>query len=308
MKIHMGVDIGGTKILIGLLNSEGEILREKKYPMRRATQEEAEEAVFSSIADFLSNDSPRPDTLGIGAVGHIDGDRGIWLQSYNIPISHPVEMARLLEERYQIPVRMDNDVHCATLGEGRFGQGRQARCLLYCNLGTGLSAGVIDGGHLLRGADNYAGEVGYMYLNCGQDFKNLERVSSGGGLIEEARAGLALEPESLLARFQEEGRLHSAGIFDAAEQGDPLAVRLADQAVLRLGIGLCNLMGIFNPDRVVFGGGAARDPRYLSRVEALVRERCPGETLRSLEFFGLSELDGSRIGMIGAAALGMDLK
>lgn len=304
----VGIDIGGTKILIGVVSGTGEVLYSRRYPMRRESQSQAEDAIFSAAADFAADlrahpEAPVPAALGIGTVGHIDPSAGIWLQCYNIPVSQPIPMAERMSGIFGIPAWLDNDVHCAALGEGLYGHGREARCMLYLNVGTGLSAGILQGGMLLRGADNYAGEIGYMNMNCDGEAGKLEPAASGGGLTASAQELLPEYPGSLLAEAQREGRLHAAAIAEAAAQGDPLAERLWERAVRYLGAAVCNLMAVVNPDAVVFGGGASRSPGLLEQVNAYVQEHCVGETLKSLRYMGLSALDPSETGLIGSSAL-----
>ena len=204
MRTSIGIDIGGTKILIGIVTESGEILRAKRYPMQRQTQQEAETAVFTAAGDFMSALTQEERAalcgIGVGAAGHISYDTGTWLQCYNIPISVPIPVSKRLSALYGLPVKMDNDVHCATLGEYRFGRGKNTRCMVYINVGTGIAAGCVHEGMLIRGADNYAGEVGYLDLNCDHPYPygRLEPVASGGGLIEQALSLLDTYPDSAL--------------------------------------------------------------------------------------------------------------
>lgn len=304
----VGVDVGGTKILIGLVSGKGEVLFSRKYPMRRENQAQAEEAIFSAAGDFAAvlkehPELPAPAALGMGAVGHMDPEAGVWLHSYNIPVQTPIPAAERMSRLFGLPAWLDNDVHCAALGEGLYGHGRKAQCMLYLNVGTGLSAGILQGGMLLRGADNYAGEIGYMDMNCDEGGQKLEPAASGGGLIQGALELLPEYPGSLLETAWKEGNLHSTAVFEAAGQGDPLARRLAERAVRYLGAAVCNLMAVVNPDAVVFGGGAIRSPGMLEQVSAYTAAHCVGETYKSLRYIGLSALNPAETGMIGAAAL-----
>lgn len=304
----LGIDVGGTKILIGLVDDTGAVLYSRKYKMDRTTQRTALTSIFSALEDFWDTAAafPTPTAIGMGTVGHIDPEKGIWLQSYNIPISEPVPVAEILHTWYSLPVRLDNDVHSAAMGESSFGAGKDAGCMLYLNVGTGLSAGIVANGRLLRGADNYAGEIGYMDLNAEGELRRLEPMASGGGLISEALRLLDEYPGSSLRQLKLQDKLHSAGIFAAAEEGDPLAYLLYQRAVRYLGCGICNLMAVVNPDVIALGGGVISGGNFLADVKAYVEENCVGETLRSLRYFGPSLLDPDKIGLIGAAAIAMN--
>lgn len=306
-KTVIGIDVGGTKILIGLVTENGDILVSKKYPMLRDTQENALQTVFTAIEDFMSNicspQYPQPTAIGMGTVGHIDPENGIWLQSYNIPISQPVFVKKQLEERYHLPVQLDNDVHCSTLGEKYFGAGKNAKCMIYVNIGTGISAGIVHHDMLIRGASNYAGEIGFMKMNCENDDEKLEPIASGGGLIAQAKKLLPQYPASLLQESEKNNTLHSASIFQAAIQGDELAQKLSQKAITFLGSALCNLMAIFNPDVIVLGGGVIKEAWLYQQIEAYIRRNCVGETLKALKSIQVSSLNAEHIGLIGAASL-----
>ncbi len=310
MKHVLGIDVGGTKILIGLLSHDGQILYSKKYAMRRDTQQNAVDTIFSAVDDFLAllkdNNYPAPESIGMGTVGHIDYENGIWLQSYNISISTPVPIADIWKEKYGLQTYLDNDVHCATLGESHFGYGKETKCMIYVNVGTGISAGVVHHGMLIRGADNYAGEIGFMYMNCESDHGVLEPIASGGGLIQQAKKMLPQCPNSILNQYENEGRLYSSSIFEAAEDGDELAIFLAKRAIEFLGSALCNLIAIFNPDALVLGGGVVKEGSLCNKLHEYVLKHCVGESLKALRYFGLSKLDADKIGLIGAASLALD--
>lgn len=301
MTYSVAIDVGGTKILIGLVGEDGSVLLSRRYAMRRSTQEEAIDTIFEATDDFFTNlsDLPAPCAIGIGAVGHIDAGRGIWLQSYNIPISQPVSIADMFHRRYGLPAYIDNDVHCAALGEATFGQGRDSRCMVYMNVGTGIGAAVVYKGELIRGADNYAGEVGYMAMDTRDMPLRLEPLASGGGLIAAAREMLPQFPHSALRDCE----LHSQSIFAAARQGDELAKFLAERAVGALGAALANLAAVFNPDTIVLGGGVVKEEWFCRQVEGRLHQVAIEETLKALKFFGVSALDPSRVGMLGAGAL-----
>lgn len=303
----LGIDVGGTKILVGLIDENAKVIISQKYPMKRQTQQQSIDTVFSAIEDFFtlikSQGYAMPVSIGMGTVGHIDHKNGVWLQSYNIPISEPIPVKEILESKYNIPTKLDNDVHCATLGEYHFGKGRNSTCMIYINVGTGISAGIVHEGMLIRGADNYAGEIGFMRMNCESDNGVLEPVASGGGLIFQAENGLDTDNNSALELLKRENELHSTSIFRAAQQGDKLAISLTNRAVLFLGSAICNLMAIFNPDTIVLGGGVVSHSFFTNQVVDFVEKNSVGETKKALKYFDISELNPEFIGLIGASSL-----
>jgi len=303
----LGIDVGGTKILVGLLDENAKIILSQKYPMKRKTQQQASDTIFNAIEDFFtlikSQGYPMPCSIGMGTVGHIDHKNGIWLQSYNIPISVPIPVKEILENKYNIPTKLDNDVRCATLGEYHFGKGKSSSCMIYINVGTGIAAGIVHEGMLIRGADNYAGEIGFMHMNCESKNGILEPVASGGGLILEAEKALSIDNNSALAMLRQENKLHSTSIFDEAQKGDKLAITLTNRAVLFLGSAICNLMAIFNPDTIVLGGGVVRDSFFTKQVVEFVDKNSVGESKKALKYFDISDLNPEFIGLIGASSL-----
>lgn len=267
----------------------------ERYKTQKATQTEAEKTLFSAIDDFLTRHGEyKIEAVGIGTVGHIDPDSGVWLQSYNIPISSPVPVCDIIKKKHGLNTYLDNDVHCATLAESQFGNGRGVRCMLYINLGTGLAVGISDNGRLLRGADNYSGEAGYMQFNADNENGNFELICSGGGIEKEA--------QSKADSFGFMNNITAREIFYIAAK-NKAAKKIADRAIRYLGYGLCNLAALVNPDTIVFGGGLSCCEEYINKSVEFFRAHCVKETLSSIKYIGVSALGGDSAGLLGAAAL-----
>lgn len=226
MNTVMGVDVGGTKILIGIVRPDGTITHERRYPSQRGAQDAAIAAVKRAVAAYWAEMVetkvvPKPDAIGLGLVGQVDHRRAVWLFSIATPILEPCPLGQELMQQYQIPVIADNDVHCATLAEIQFGAGRRFRDFVYLNVGTGIAAGLVSDGRLIRGHQNNAGEVGHIVANidvpckCGRT-GCIETYASGGGMIRHARALMEQYPDSVLARLDREGRMVSSTIVQAA--------------------------------------------------------------------------------------------
>lgn len=307
----IGLDAGGTKILVGVVDDKGGILCSKKYPMKRGVQEEAIGTIFGALDDFIQNirgaDLPPVTGIGMGTTGHIDFDNGIIVSCIGTPVSTPVPVRALLEPKYGLPVRIDNDVHCAATGEYVYGEGKNCKSLLYVNVGTGLASSLVENGHLLRGAVNATGESGYFHMNLDGDPNEageVEFVAAGGGLIIEARKKLAKYPDSVLHQREAEGCLHAGTIFEAAQEGDPLAAWLANRAVRYMGAWLGGLLGTLNPEKVVFGGGVVKNERFFEQVKRETKKRAfVPITWDGLKYFGVTRLNSDHVGLIGAASL-----
>lgn len=323
----LGLDAGGTKILVGIVDDDGKILYSQKYPMHRGEQEKAIGTIFGALDDFVEStkgmDLPKPEGIGMGTTGLIDFENGILVSCIGTPVHTPVPVREIIGSKYHLPVLIDNDVHCATIGEGIFGEGRDAKSMFYINVGTGLAAGIFEEGRLLRGAINATGETGYINMNvehsipfnpgiasfgdAPQDIADsglVEFVASGGSLIMSAEANLPKYPNSALHKHKAEGQLHAGTIFEEAQKGDELASKLANRAILYLGNYIGGLMGLLNPDKIVFGGGVMKNEWFLENVKATTKATCAVPmSWDCLKYFGVSRLDAGNVGLIGAAAL-----
>ena len=310
--IYIGVDVGATKILVGAVTPAGEILSSRRFKIQHETQTATLESVYSALESFMRElDKHVPLAIGVGLVGQIDPETGTWLEAMNLPIKSPVPLAQELKDRFGIVVALDNDVHAATLAELRWGMGTRSRDFIYLNVGTGISAGLVFGGQLLRGNNNYAGELGHMVVQpdgvfcpCGRR-GCLEPLASGGGLLARVRGELVNYPDSTLNSSGETLTAHQ--IFMAADAGDSLAIKLSNDAAQALSIALTNLVNLLNPEWIVYGGGALSDGWLIEHVRKSV-ETGPLTMIRKA-FKGIvpSKLNPEQVGLLGAACLALNI-
>ena len=309
--IVVGVDVGATKILVGAVTQAGEILGSRRSPVNGESQSNTLQSIEAAIESFIQNwHGSQPLGIGIGLVGQIDPKTGTWLEAMNLPIKSPVPLGRQFADRFVIPVALDNDVHAGTLAEMRWGMGKESTDFIYLNVGTGISAGLVFNGQLLRGTENYAGEFGHMVVQpdgplcpCGRR-GCVEPIASGGGLLTQAHEWLGDFPDSPLHSMQP---LTAHSIFKAAEAGDPLAVKLSNDAVQALSIALTNLVNLLNPEWIVYGGGTLSDGWLMERVRLNVKAQPLPMTRKSLKGILPSQLNPSQVGLLGAACLAWDL-
>jgi len=309
--VVIGVDVGATKILVGAVTQTGAILGSRRSPVKSESQTSTLQSIEAGIEAFIQHwDGPRPLGIGVGLVGQIDPKTGTWLEAMNLPIKSPVPLGRQFADRFGIPVGLDNDVHAGTLAEIRWGRGKESTDFIYLNVGTGISAGLVFNGRLLRGAENYAGEFGHMVVQpngplcpCGRR-GCVEPIASGGGLLARAQELLGDFPDSILRLTQP---LTAHSIFDAAGAGDPLAIKLSTDAVQALSIALANLVNLLNPEWIVYGGGTLSDGWLMERVRINVEAQPLPMTRKSLKGILPSQLDPSQVGLLGAACLAWDL-
>ncbi|MBY9078424.1 ROK family protein [Paenibacillus sp. HN-1] len=309
-EVVWGVDVGGTKVLVGAVSSKGRVIASQRFPMDRSSEGAALASIRNALRSFAVGwDGPAPLAIGAGVSGQTDPSRGIWLNCLNIPLESPVPLATEWGNDYGVPVFLDNDVNAATLAELSWGLGTRYKEFIYVNIGTGIGAGIVAGGRLIRGASNYAGELGHMALDpggetciCGQK-GCLEPMASGGGLINTAIRELEQHPESALHRLKESSSLHSASIISAADTGDLLASGLIDKAFAMLGTGIANMVNLLNPAAIVMGGSVMNSPPVIASIRNYVFAHSLPGALAGLECVELTRLEPSHAGLLGAGAV-----
>jgi glucokinase len=313
--VVLGVDVGGTKILTGYVGRDATVYSSKRYPMDRTNQETTLNSIYRAIADFTgaSGDRPTPLAMGLGLVGHTLPDQGIWHHAMNLSVDRPVAISDYLSNLYRMPVRIDNDVRSATLAELRYGAGKEVENFIYLNVGTGLACGIVTHGQVVRGANNYAGELGHMVVDpegevCDQCGRRgcLEPIASGGGMLDQVRARLPDHPQSPLNQIADSGKLDVAAIIQAAENGDELAYAVTERAFRAIGIAVVNLIDLLNPELIVLGGGVFTGGWGIDRLRKYVALRALPAASESLRGIVRSPLRVDQVGLLGATCLAWD--
>ena len=264
--VGLGLDVGGTKILGLAVSASGIVLCER----RRDTPAQGDE-LLEALADLATELSNAVETgsgqvagLGVGVPGLVDID-GVLRFAPNLLGANgtPVRsgLTELLGGRW--PVAVDNDATCAAAGERAFGAGRGSDDVLFVTVGTGVGGGVVSGGQLLRGAHNFAGEIGHMTVDpqgppcpCGKR-GCWERYASGSGLGRLAReAADAGHASAVLALAGgDPDAIRGEHVVAAAEGGDADAGAVLSEFAWWLGLGLANLANVLDPGLIVLGGG-----------------------------------------------------
>ena len=256
--LAVGVDIGGTKIDLVLLDSSGVVHAEHRLPTLAA---EGSAAVLDRVADGITrllHDAPGPVSgIGIGCPGHVDPVSGVVRTAVNLGWSE-VALRHEIQDRLQLdrPIACDNDVNAAALGEYYFGAARGCGDLVYLAVGTGLGAGALVNGHIVVGAGASAMEVGHLSFDpggrlcrCGQR-GCAETVVSGVGLVAGAKEHRPDYPSTTLPPDAAPG-----DILTAARAGDALACAVMDEAAIMLGQIMACCASLFDPATLVIGGG-----------------------------------------------------
>lgn len=269
--------------------------------------------IASAIRETLSSaGASMSDLLGIGiaAAGIIDSREGRVVVSPNLPDWHDVPLGGTIEERFGVPVSIGNDASLAALGEWYFGVNRQIADLVYVTVSTGIGGGIIADGKLYEGVSGAAGEVGHMTIDvngpkcrCGSS-GCWEVMASGRALAEEAVRQVDGGARSSIAELVggDLDKVDAKIVFLASQQGDELARRLIARQAYYFGVGLGNLINIFNPEIILVGGGVAKmGDALLGPASEVARERAfktPAEAVEIRRSFL-----GDDSGLLGAVAL-----
>lgn len=309
---YIGADLGGTKLLLGEMDEDGRLLRTRRCDSGVLTQREALALIERELDAFLAESTPgyTPAAIGIGLVGRVDYETGIW-HEISPALAEEIPMGELISRRYGLPCFLDNDVRSATRAEMRFGMGRESKDFIYINIGTGIAAGFVSGGRLISGSHSSAGEVGHTASGialhvpcpCGRE-DCVEMVASGLGLDASARLLRPRFPGTKLP-FPEHGRVRAEDIFGLHRE-DALCETLVENAASGVANLIMNLVRFNDPDTVVLGGGAVYDgvlyPRVLGKLQP--------EAIRFVtKGIVLTRLDPRYIGILGAccnALFGME--
>ena len=306
MKTYLGMDFGGTKLLIGEVDAEGAVLRSRRYETGFTRQADAIQALLESVRDYKENVgfAGEPAAAGIGIVGIVDNARGEWISIAHEYEGPPIPLARIVSQELKLPCGVDNDVRSSTTAELLLGQGRYSKNFIYLNVGTGLAAGFVVDGKILRGANVNAGEIGHMVVDmsdtspciCGR-VGCVENVVSGVGFTRQAQARALND-----LMTQAGGRADVCRLFDRAQAGDINCRAIVEYGARALACAVMNLVRAMDPDTIIYGGGILGDERFLRIVE---RELDPGTMRGVTRGLVASSFNPQYAGLLGAASLGM---
>jgi glucokinase len=289
----IGVDVGGTKILAGVVDADGRVEQKHERPTPVGSEDELL-AAFDAAVEELRDDGVA--AVGFGLPSQIDQERGLITGSVNIPL-HGLALRDRMSERFGLPAALENDANAAALGEFRAGAGRGARTMVMLTLGTGCGGGIVLDGSLYRGW----AELGHMVI----EFEGIpcQGECVGRGHLEPYVTGLAA---TRLAREAFGADADAHVLLGRAHERDEKAVEILGGIGHRLGAGIASLVNIFTPELVVIGGGfgtAAFDFLVEPAHEVIRRDALPpaNEAARIVR----AKL-GADAGLIGAGLVALD--
>jgi glucokinase len=288
----IGVDLGGTKVLAGVVDREGGVEHRRERPTALGSQDELLAGLDEAVEELLRDDVV---AIGFGIPSQIDQRSGEVQMSVNIPLAG-LDFRSRMSKRFGLPVGIDNDANAATLAEFRAGAGRDARDMVMLTLGTGCGGGAVIDGGLYRGW----AEFGHMVI----DFDGLpcQGTCTGRGHLEPYVTGTAA---TKLAQEEFGPAADAHRLVRLAHEGEARAVEILAGIGRHLGAGIATLVNIFNPELVVIGGGfAAAAELILDPAREVVRRDSLGDAGEKVRIVR-AQL-GTAAGLIGAGLIGFE--
>lgn len=262
----IGIDLGGTKILTGLVNKgSGEVLFSiKQKTGKEKDAESIVEKIKLSVKELLDTshfDIAQIDSVGIGAPGQVDRQRGILISAPNLNCEN-LNLKAILEREFYVPVFLGNDVEIATLGEMKFGAGTGCSDFVCIFVGTGIGSGIVQNGQVRRGATGTAGEIGHIIVDsggrpCGCGSNGcLEAYASRSAIESRIMGALKKGRSSVITEYMRDDKaISSKMIKKSLEHKDELITQILFEASDYLSNGLATIINFYNPELIVLGGG-----------------------------------------------------
>jgi glucokinase len=313
-RVVIGVDLGGTNLRTAILSPDGNILDRHKEATHAA---DGWENVVARLIENIKRHRKSAiqqgfdvAAVGVGAPGVIQADKGIVVKSPNFPDWNNLPLKDQLEKTLGIPVFLENDANAAALGEQWRGAGQGIRSMILLTLGTGVGGGIILDNKIWHGADGMAGEIGHMTLipdgrpcTCG-NIGCLEMYSSARGIVQSFREALGETTGGVPDQLRQ---ISSEQVYEAAGAGNEIALQVMKDMGRMLGIGIASLINIFNPERIVVGGGVKDAwPLFIGATREEIMKRAFAVPAKRTEIVP-SQL-GDDAGMVGAAAVALELQ
>jgi len=303
----IGVDLGGTKMLVGVLSGT-EPLYEQREASTGQTEDELVELLVREVTE-AGDARPNVAAVGLGIPATIEHDKGVAVSAVNLPLSD-LPIRDIVSERVGLPVFVDNDGNVAALAEYLYGAAQGKPHMVMLTVGTGIGGGLILGGEIYRGSTGAGAELGHVVIQadgppCQGNCPNhgcVESLASGTALGREGRAAAESTPDSALGKvLAEGGEIDGKAVTEAALAGDELAIGVFDLIGGRLGVACSSFANVFQPNAIVVGGGViAAGDLLLEPARREIRQRA----LRPMNETPILEATlGNDAGMIGAAAM-----
>ncbi|MFW6022243.1 MAG: ROK family protein [Halanaerobiaceae bacterium] len=311
----IGVDLGGTKILTAISDIEGNIMEK----VRISTEaHKGKEHVINNIVKSIDNviakvgvDKKDIKRIGIGSPGPLNIRKGLIYEAPNLNWKN-VPIVDILKEKINIEIVLENDANAAALGEKWFGAGRDVDSMIYMTVSTGIGGGIIINKNILHGVNDTAGEIGHFVIQtdgpicgCG-NHGCFEAVASGTAINGISKYIAAMHPDSLLYKLVDGDitKIDGKVVEDAAKQGDKFAQQIWNDEARYLGIGIANLINIFNIGTIILGGGVMNAwDIIIDKMTTTIKEYAFESAFHSVEIRRAAL--GREVGVKGAIAVAM---
>lgn len=311
MELSVGIDIGGTNTAFGIVDKQGYIIQENSIRTKGYKDIYHYVDVLSTEIKTLLEKTNKSYTLkGIG-IGAPNGNyyKGTIEEAPNLEWKGTVYLADMMKDQFNIPTWLTNDANAAALGEMIYGGAKNMKDFLFITLGTGVGSGIVSNGQLIYGHDGFAGELGHVIViengrqcGCGR-FGCLETYTSATGITRTAIELLENERLSSSLKKIEKQNLTSKDIYDAAKQGDKIALQCFEKTVDILGKALANAVAFTSPEAIfIFGGLAKAEDLLLKPLKQKMEDHLLSIYKNKVKILP-SELEGSKAAILGASAL-----
>jgi glucokinase len=327
--LALGVDIGGTKVAAGLVDSRGQIVFKTRRPMvARKSAEEGLAAVLKAIDAALTSDAARENHvtgIGISTPGYVNPEDGRVIAAANLPCWRDFPLASRIAEATKLPVRIDNDGNAAALAEAIWGSGGGYSRVFYITLGTGIGTGLVINGRVYHGRTGAAGEGGHVVINfdgprcgCGKH-GCIEVYAAGPAIARRAQEELSdrfkgrprkralAESKMLELADGHAGKVTAEIVGKASMAGDPLATEVLQKTAELLSIWLGGIIDLLEPDVIVIGGGLGQlTASFFGHIRAQLARWSIAPHAQEIPI--VSAMYGAESGIAGAAALCIEPK
>ena len=305
----IGVDIGGTKVAVGLVDASGKISSPARVPMiSNRSAEDGLNAVLAAIDQVMPKGTTGIAGIGVCSPGPLDPYTGVILNPPNLPCWRNFPLAESVRKLHSVPVKVDNDANAAALAETRWGAARGYKNVFYATLGTGIGTGIVFDGDIYHGRTGAAGEGGHMSIDyrgpicgCGKP-GCIEVLASGPAMARRAREKLAAGAKSSLPDLAggDLAAINGELIARAAATGDQVSRDLLAETAEMIAVWLGNIVDLLDPEIIVIGGGAGAALDF-----ELVKSRVPRLAInpRAHEVPIVRARYGANSGIAGGAAL-----
>tara|TARA_B100001123_G_scaffold133169_1_gene154333 strand:- start:8686 stop:9645 length:960 start_codon:yes stop_codon:yes gene_type:complete len=307
--IILGVDIGGTKVIASLVSATGEVVATTSFPSGyEFSVVQFTECISTSLTHLQAVSGENPVAVGVGAAGLIEKNSGVITTSPNLKNWTGVPLKQILQDAFSIPSLVTNDVHAAAFSEWNIGSGKDTNDVACLFVGTGIGCGIVTEGRLLLGKSGHAGELGHATIDvngpicrCGNR-GCLESLAGGWGIGSRAQKAVKLDKVAGTTMLEiAHGKIEDVSaktVSQAFQQNDLLATEIMNNTAEYLAVGVKSIVNIFNPSKIVLGGGVIEGTEKLIDM---IRDRSINALDDEVEIVK-SEL-GSFATVVGAALM-----